>query len=70
MLGEMLLELKQPAAALKEFEAALRMEPNRRRSLKGAGRAAELAGGTAAAGYHARLVEAGAGATRVVSRNY
>lgn len=71
MLGEMLLEFKQPAAALKEFEAALRMEPNRRRSLKGAGRAAELAEGKAAAqGYHARLVEAGANATRIVSSNY
>ncbi len=43
MLGEMLLELKQPAAARAELEAAQRKEPNRRRSVDGAGRAAALA---------------------------
>ena len=40
LLGELLLELKQPAAALKEFEATLRKEPNRFRSLYGAAHAA------------------------------
>lgn len=36
MLGEMLLDLKQPAAALQEFEAAQRNDPKRRRGLNGA----------------------------------
>jgi hypothetical protein len=43
MLAEMLLELKQPAAARAEFETAQRTEPNRRRSVDGASRAAALA---------------------------
>ena len=43
-LGEMLLELKQPAEALKEFEATLTREPNRFRALYGAAEAAKLAG--------------------------
>jgi hypothetical protein len=44
LLGEMLLELKRPADALKEFEATLTKEPNRFRSLYGAAEAAKLAG--------------------------
>ena len=44
LLAEMLLELKRPADALKEFEATLTKEPNRFRSLYGAGEAAKLAG--------------------------
>ena len=44
LLGEMLLEMQQAAAALKEFEAAMQKEPNRFRSLYGAARAADLAG--------------------------
>ena len=44
LLGEMLLEMHQAAAALKEFEAAMQKEPNRFRSLYGAAQAAELAG--------------------------
>ena len=44
LLGELLLELKQPAEALKEFEATLTKEPNRFRSLYGAAEAAKLAG--------------------------
>jgi tetratricopeptide (TPR) repeat protein len=44
LLGEMLLESKQPAEALKEFEAALTKEPNRFRSLYGAAKAAKQAG--------------------------
>jgi hypothetical protein len=44
LLGEMLLDLKQPAQALLEFEASRRVEPNRFAGLYGAARAAELAG--------------------------
>ena len=41
--GDLLLELKRPAEALRAYEAALRTEPNRGRTLYGAARAAELA---------------------------
>jgi tetratricopeptide (TPR) repeat protein len=44
MLGELLLELGQPAPALKEFEASTQRELNRFRGLYGAARAAELSG--------------------------
>jgi hypothetical protein len=44
LLGEMLLEMNQPAQALQAFEASMRVEPNRFHSLAGAARAAELAG--------------------------
>ena len=46
LLGDMLLELKQPAQALKEFEASQLREPNRFRNYAGAARAAEMAGDT------------------------
>jgi tetratricopeptide (TPR) repeat protein len=49
LLGEMLLELKRPAEALKEFEATLTKEPNRFRSLYGAAEAAKQAGDRQAA---------------------
>jgi len=42
-LGELLLELKQPTAALQEFETSLRSAPNRFNGLYGAARAARLA---------------------------
>jgi len=42
-LGELLLELKQPAAALQEFEVSLRTSPERFNGLYGAARAASLA---------------------------
>jgi hypothetical protein len=42
-LGELLLELKQPVAALQEFEASLGQAPNRFNGLYGAARAARLA---------------------------
>jgi tetratricopeptide (TPR) repeat protein len=42
-LGELLLELKQPQAALQEFETSLRSAPNRFNGLYGAARAARLA---------------------------
>jgi hypothetical protein len=44
LLGELFLESKQPAEALKEFEATLTKEPNRFRSLYGAAEAAKQAG--------------------------
>jgi tetratricopeptide (TPR) repeat protein len=44
LLGEMLLELKQPAQAVVEFEATLRTAPNRFNALSGAARAAKLSG--------------------------
>jgi len=44
LLGDMLLELKQPAAALKEYQAVMKKEPNRFRAIYGAASAASLAG--------------------------
>jgi tetratricopeptide (TPR) repeat protein len=46
------LELKQPAEALKEFEATLTKEPNRFRALYGAAEAAKLAGNHQTAQAH------------------
>jgi tetratricopeptide (TPR) repeat protein len=43
-LGELLLELEQPAAALQEFETSLGQAPNRFNGLYGAARAARLGG--------------------------
>jgi len=58
LLGDMLLELKQPALALKEFEASQIREPNRFRGHYGAARAAEAAGDRRkAADYYAKLME-------------
>jgi len=42
LLGELLMELDQPALALPEFEEVLRSSPNRFNAIYGAGRAAEL----------------------------
>jgi len=57
LLGDMLLELNQPALALKEFEASHKIEPGRFRGLLGAARAAELSGNKAKAkGYYADLL--------------
>jgi hypothetical protein len=44
LLGDLLIELKQPAAALCEYQATLEKEPNRFRAVYGAARAAALAG--------------------------
>ena len=44
LFGELLLATDQPALALSQFEATLRKEPGRFRSLYGAGHAAQLAG--------------------------
>lgn len=43
-LGDLLLELSRPKEALKEFEVALAMAPQRRGALGSAARAAEMAG--------------------------
>lgn len=42
LLGEMLLEMNEPAQALQQFEATLRKEPGRFRALYGAAHAAQL----------------------------
>jgi tetratricopeptide (TPR) repeat protein len=63
LLGEMLLELDQPAEALAEFEASQVIEPNRFRGLYGAARAAELAGEVEQArAYYEELVALAASA--------
>ena len=57
LLGEMLLELKQPAQAMVEFEATLRTAPNRFNALSGAARAAKLSGDNEKAKtYYAKLL--------------
>jgi tetratricopeptide (TPR) repeat protein len=66
MLGDMLMELKRPADALKEYEQSQKREPERFRGLYGAALAAEMAGDAKAARrYYARLVQiAGKGEPR------
>jgi hypothetical protein len=56
MLGD-ILEMNQPEQALGEYEAELKLSPNRFNSLYGAGRAAEVAqnSGEANAYYQQRL---------------
>jgi tetratricopeptide (TPR) repeat protein len=49
LLGEMLLEMKRPADALKEFETSEKQDPNRFRGLYGAAKASELSGDQAKA---------------------
>jgi hypothetical protein len=57
LLGDMLLEVKQPAAALKEYEASQLREPNRFRNYLGSARAAEMAGDRPkAAAYYQKLL--------------
>lgn len=48
----MLLAAKEPAQALREFEASMRVEPNRLSGLYGAARAAELSGDRTKARTH------------------
>ena len=55
LLGDMLMDLGRPAAALTEYRAALAKEPNRFRTLYGAMRAAE-AGGAASVAEQYRVV--------------
>lgn len=60
LLGELLLELRQPRQALKEFEASLLVSPNRFNGLYGAAKAAELSGDRAkAATFYAKLTALG-----------
>jgi tetratricopeptide (TPR) repeat protein len=49
LLADLLLELNQPEAALKEYAETLRTDPNRFRSILGEARAAKQWGDTAAA---------------------
>jgi uncharacterized protein HemY len=62
----MLLELKRPAEALKEFEASEKHDPNRFRGIYGAAQAAAESGdSTKAKHYFTRLVDlAGKGDAR------
>lgn len=56
LLGDMLMELGQPAEALKAYEASMVKEPNRFRGLYGAALAAEQSGDrTRARGYYEKL---------------
>jgi len=56
LLGDMLLELGEPALALKEYEASQQREPNRFRGWYGAATAAAKSGDRAkAAAYYGRL---------------
>jgi tetratricopeptide (TPR) repeat protein len=57
LLGEMLLEMGNPAQALKHFEASHPVEPNRFRGLYGAAKAAQMSGDMEKARhYYAKLV--------------
>jgi tetratricopeptide (TPR) repeat protein len=58
LLGDLLMELKRPAEALKEYEASQLREPKRFRGFYGAGLAAAQSGDKAKAKQHfSRLVE-------------
>jgi tetratricopeptide (TPR) repeat protein len=58
LLGDMLLEMKRPAEALKEYEASQVREPSRYRGLYGAGMAASQSGDKAKAKqYFSRLID-------------
>ena len=53
----LLMDLGQPAQAVREYEASLKLAPSRFKALHGAGRAAELAGDRETAkSYYVRLV--------------
>jgi tetratricopeptide (TPR) repeat protein len=67
LLGEMLMELKQPAEALAQFEQSQVREPNRLRGYAHAAAAAEAAGQRdKARAHYARLVELTSGADTVL----
>jgi tetratricopeptide (TPR) repeat protein len=62
MLADMLLEMKRPEEALKQYEADLKLNPNRLNGLHGATQSAELAGKAAQASqYRAELEKLCAG---------
>lgn len=57
LLGEMLLQMNDPAGALEAFEMSLKNHANRFNSLYGAGRSAKMTGNTEkAAGYFKQLL--------------
>jgi tetratricopeptide (TPR) repeat protein len=66
LLGDVLMELKRPAEALKEYEVSQQREPNRYRGLYGAGQAAAQSGNRdKARHYFSKLIEsAGSGDLR------
>ncbi|MGB8521480.1 MAG: hypothetical protein WCD43_00810 [Candidatus Acidiferrales bacterium] len=58
VLGEMLLQMNQPAQALEQFEATLKKEPGRFRALYGAAHAAQLGGNSdASQRYFRKLLD-------------
>jgi tetratricopeptide (TPR) repeat protein len=58
LLGEMLLQMNEPAQALEQFEATLKKEPGRFRALYGAARAAQSSGNRdASQGYFRALLK-------------
>jgi len=58
LLGDMLMEMKQPAQALRAYEDSSKREPNRFRTLAGAARAAEQSGDAVKAkAYYAELTK-------------
>jgi hypothetical protein len=60
LLGDLLLELREPRQALLEFEASLLVSPNRFNGLYGAARAAELSGNREKArAFYAKLTTLG-----------
>jgi tetratricopeptide (TPR) repeat protein len=62
MLADMLLEMKRPGQALTEYQATLKLNPNRFNSVYGAAQAAELSGQIKQAGdYYAQLIKICAG---------
>ncbi|MEP7141689.1 MAG: hypothetical protein ABI707_02405 [Ferruginibacter sp.] len=54
LLGDMLLQINQPAKALEAYEADLEKQPNRFNGLYGAGMAAERSGNREKAGFYFR----------------
>lgn len=62
MMGDMLLDMNRPEAALEEYEAELKVSPNRFNSVYGAGHAAEMAMLAAkAVSYYRQLITTCAG---------
>src|SRR5262245_18609460 len=58
LYGDLLLEMGQPAAALVEYETALKATPNRYRSILGIARAAAATGdGAKAVEYYGKLID-------------
>jgi tetratricopeptide (TPR) repeat protein len=57
LLGDLLMEQKQPAKALPAYQRSLELYPHRRHSVLGAARAAALTGDLALSGIYSREVE-------------